>query len=115
MYRFSELSSRAQLIACGNFIKEFRRSNAVDDMTVEHARAVLITRDESSAYDVKGNEISAEGMYLRIVPCHGEYRFYAYINGVLFVLDNWLDCTVGWVKSVNRTPFKSDGFKRVNL
>ena len=115
MYRFTELSVRAQLMACGNFIKDFRMSNTVDDMTVEHARAVLIARNESSAYDIKGNEISAGGRYLRIVPCHGEYRFYTYINGVLFVLDSWLDGTIEWVKSVNRTPFKSDGFKRVDL
>ena len=56
-----------------------------------------------------------EGIYIRILPFTGDYRFYLYHDGILLCLDNTaLDANdIDWHKSMFSKPSRELGFTYV--
>lgn len=122
MYKFSELSKRAQLIAIGHFIKTFKADLPNEDMTIEGARTILTIENVFHIFDLKGFPVEPEGFYIRLVPVTGNWHYYYFYNGVLYVLHdgqtananletNWR--LLKWRLSMQRLPLKSLGFKKI--
>lgn len=120
MYRFNELSTRAQLISIGLFIKEFKRRCPNEDMTIEAARKLIETRKTPIAFTAKGSLVTyeqLEGLYIRQVPSTGTWHYYLFYKGKLNILADYLDGKGNpkWCYSLHKVPFKSEGFKKVKL
>lgn len=121
MYRFTELSTRAQLIAIGNEIKDLKELYPDADFTIEQARSINEQCDDTRAYSAKGVFMSGkdiEGFYVRQVPSTGAWVYYYYFDHRLMVLDTVLDRALGvidydWRESIHQKPFKSLGFKEL--
>ena len=96
MFRFSELSQRAQIIAIGCFIKRWREENPECDITVESARELCILEDNIVPHALSGWEIeSADGFYVREIPSTGEHAYYYFHDGELYALVNALGHKLG--------------------
>lgn len=126
MYKFTELSKRAQLIAIGHFIKTFKTDCPNEDMTIEHARTILSIKDGRVPYSVKGHRLNVsevDGLYIRLVPVTGSWHYYYFYNGLLYVLSDGQTANTNletkwrllkWRLSMQRLPLKNLGFKKVS-
>lgn len=56
-----------------------------------------------------------EGIYIRVLPFTGEYRFYLYRNSVLLCLDTTAgnDDYIDWHKSMHDKPTRESGFEYI--
>lgn len=117
IYRFSELTEKAQIKAVKSF-KKFKKYTENKELTYCDVRPILFTLDDRFPFSSSGicyfaSEI--EGFYIREVPALGAMHFYYFFEKRLMVLDKSLDEKVDWYESIHTLPFKSLGFKRVNL
>lgn len=117
IYRFSELTEKAQIKAVKSY-KQFKKYTENKELTDCAARTIIFTLDDCIPFSASGicyfaSEI--EGFYIREVPALGAMHFYYFFEKRLMALDKSLDDKIDWYGSIHTLPFKSLGFKQVNL